>query len=253
MVEYYEFAGDRVFFAGNPASEPPGIWQYDIPSKTVSQIATGLKHKLIHTAFSLPECYMDTNATGKQLNYHVWRPVNNSKVQKHPLIIGQTHYMWFFYPQIAANAGYYFATADRASWWAGMNDWQPDVTRLYEILRINPEIDTNRVFLFATSAESAHLGQLMKERPDLWRGAILLNPGSLPPLSSSHLSAMFIVGGEDDADGAPAASLIKYQQDAAKAGITVRLILQDGVQHISRSIATERKRAGQFAQFLHEN
>ncbi len=253
MVEYYQLAGNHVIFAGNPPGEPPGIWEYDIPSKAVTLIATGLKHKFVHAALSVPECFTDTNNAGKAFSYHVWHPIHYSKGQRHPLIIGQFHYMWFFYPQIAANAGYYFATADRVSWWDGINDWPSDVMRIHDILKDDPEIDTNRVYLIGTSAESFYLSRLASERPELWRGVILLNPASLPPLAGSSMSEMFVAGGMDDADGAPPATLIKYQTEAAKKGISTRLILQNGVQHITRSVATERERAKSFAQFLLDN
>ena len=64
---------------------------------------------------------------------------------------------------------------------------------------------------------------------------------------------MLVFGGKDDDAGIPIAQLNLYQDAAAKAGVPVMLIIQEGAQHIVRSIATERERTRQFAKFLLEN
>lgn len=252
MVEYYKLAGDFLYFTGNPPDAPPGIWQYNINTRTARCLASGLKGNFKYTSMVVPMGGIGKNAAGKEMSYHLWSPAQVVPGKKYPLILGQAHYMWFSYPQVAANGGYYFAAADRLSWWAGLADWGADVMGLYEILAKNPNIDTNRIYLFATSAESSLLSQFVAEKPDLWRGVILFNPVVEPDLSQAHLSTMFIVSGKDD-DNNTLAGLSKYQAEAAKAGIPVKLIVQDGVQHITRSIATERERTKQFARFLLEN
>jgi dipeptidyl aminopeptidase/acylaminoacyl peptidase len=123
MVEYYKLAGDYLYFTGNLANGPPGIWQYNIKSKEVRCLDSALKANFKYTTMVTPEDGMGTNAGGKQINYHIWAPIHVSPGKKYPLIIGQTHYMWCSYQQVAANGGYYFASADRLSWWDGLNDW----------------------------------------------------------------------------------------------------------------------------------
>ncbi len=248
MVEYYKLAGDYLYFTGNLANGPPGIWQYNIKSKEVRCLDSGLKGILKYTKMVTPIGRMSANIFGKQMNYHIWEPPDISPGKKYPLIIGQTHYMWFSYQQVAANGGYYFASADRLSWWDGLDDWGADVMGLYEILSKNPNIDTNRIYLFATSAESSYLSRFVAEKPDLWKGVILFNPVTEPDLSNARLSRMFIVRGRDE--DTPVERLIKYQNEAAKTGVPIKLVIQNGVQHITRSIATERERTRQFAQFL---
>ena len=91
----------------------------------------------------------------------------------------------------------------------------------------------------------------MFERPDLWRGAILINPIALPDLLLLHNQRLFILDGKDQvhvADG-----LTKYKDIATRLGIPVRLVLQKGAGHIPRSVATERERTVEFARFLVEN
>jgi dipeptidyl aminopeptidase/acylaminoacyl peptidase len=67
------------------------------------------------------------------------------------------------------------------------------------------------------------------------------------------MSRVLVFGGKDDDAGIPVAQLEQYQEGAAKAGVPVTLVIQDGAQHIVRSIATERERTRQFARFLLEN
>lgn len=251
MVEYYKLGGDYLYFTGGPANEPPGIWEYDMQSKAARRLASGLQRGLKYTKMVTPIAGTATNASGKQMSYHVWEPIHVASGKKYPLIIGQTHYMWFSYQQVAANEGCYFASADRSSWWDGLSDWGEDVKGLYSVLAKNPNIDTNRVFLFATSAESGYLSAFVGSEPDLCKGVILFNPVSTPDLQNTHLSKMFIASGIDD--GNAVQRLTRYQDEAARAGVTVKLIFQDGVQHITRSIATERERTRQFARFLAEN
>ena len=67
--------------------------------------------------------------------------------------------------------------------------------------------------------------------------------------SKFRRAKIFLVGGTDDKDSPPE-QLIKYQYDAASDGIPVIFIIQDGVQHITRSVATEREQALQLTRFL---
>ncbi|HKW30919.1 MAG TPA: hypothetical protein VJT54_16420 [Verrucomicrobiae bacterium] len=250
-VEYYKQAGDYLYFTGNPINGPPGVWQYNIKSGEVQCVDSGFEGHFQYAKMVTPISGTITNASGEQMSYHVWAPAHVSPGKKYPLIIGQTHYMWYSYEQVAANCDCFFAFADRPSWWDGLSHWTTDVTSLYAILAKNPNIDTNRVFLFATSAESSQLSGFVAEDPGLWKGVILFDPVAEPDLSEAHLSKMFIASGTFDENDTKA--LIKYQDEAAKSGVAVRLGLQDGVQHITRSIASERERTRDFARFLVEN
>ena len=251
-VEEHKLAGNYLYFNGSQGNRPPGIWQYDINANSVRCLASGLQHDLRYARMVTPLAGMGTNAFGRHINYHVWEPPNVFPGKKYPLIIGQTC-GWFSYEQVAANGGYYFATADRISWFNGVADWVGDVTWLYELLAKNPNIDTNRVFLCGTSLETGFLNELASEKPGLWKGAILFNATRLPDLANTHLSKMFIVGGTGDDYGREVGRLTRYQNEAALAGVPVKVLLQDGSIHSARAIATERERTVQFAKFLLEN
>ena len=125
-----------------------------------------------------PSVGTGTTAQGRQISYHLWKPSHVSAGKKYPLIIGQTHYIWSPYQQVAPEAGYYFATVDRATWADDIDNWPGDVLELYDILAKDPDIDTNRVFLTAFSAEARDVVQVLAARPDICKGVILFNPGS---------------------------------------------------------------------------
>jgi hypothetical protein len=253
MVEYYQLAGGYLYFAGNQANETPGIWRYDIHSNDVRHLISNQDNDFRYTTIVTPLVKSCTDAFGNQISYHLWAPRHISPGRKYPLIIGQTHYMWSPYQQVAPNAGYYFATVDRATWVYDVDNWREDVVGLYDTLVKTPNIDTNRIFLAASSTEARDAIQVLAAKPDICKGLILFNPSAEPDLSQTHLSKMFIVGGRDDTVGNTVEQLTKYQDEAAKAGVPVKLYIQDGVQHVARSVATERERTRQFARFLLEN
>ena len=243
--------GDYLFFTGDLPGRPVGLWRYNIRNGISRCLASGLKHPFAYDRIVLPQNGVITNALGEQMSYHVWEPVKVDAGKKYPLVITQTTYG----PNnlLLAQEGYYFAMVARPYW----NDktvynWPADVMALYEIMIKNPNIDTNRVFLFATSMDTSFLRQLVSEKPDLWRGAILITPEAVPKLSSWHNPKIFIVAGANQAGEVD--RLTKFQDTAAAdLGIPVKLVLQKGVEHISRSVATERARTVQLAKFLVEN
>lgn len=253
MVEDYRLAGDYLYFVGNRADETPGIWQYNLTTKEVRCLVSNPKQEFKLAKTIIPSVGTGVTAQGRQISYHLWKPEQISAGKKYPVIIGQTHYIWNPYQQVAPAAGYYYVAVDRATWADNIDNWPEDVLELYDILAKDPNIDTNRVFLTAFSAEARDVNQVLAVRPDICKGVILFNPGTETDLSQAHLFRMLIFGGKDDDAGIPIAQLKQYPDVAAKVGIPVTLIIQEGAQHIVRSVATERERARQFARFLLEN
>ncbi|MGH7942046.1 MAG: hypothetical protein ACREFR_13345, partial [Limisphaerales bacterium] len=115
MVESYALAGKFLYFVGSYASDPPGIWRYDINAKETARVDSALNKPLKYARGILPEVGTGKNAAGGQFTYHIWAPVNVKTGKKYPLVIGQTHYMWYSYEQIAPNAQWFFAFVDRPS------------------------------------------------------------------------------------------------------------------------------------------
>ena len=251
-IRTYAFRNGTLYVAGSVGSEPAGIYAYDAPNPDLVRIVSSLRQPLRHAQLVAPVDGVFTNESGNLASYHVWRPVNFSPHKKYPVILCQTPYIWTPFPQIAANAGYYYAWVDRPSWWEGIDRWCADVKGLYEIMAKNPNADTGRVFLYGASAETWYCAELLSEKPCAFRGVLYFSPSVPPPLSGNQLAAMLFVVGHDEGD-----TVVKrwtdYQDKAAQEGICVSLDFERGANHISRSIATERDRAEHMAQFLKEN
>jgi hypothetical protein len=244
-------SGDHLFINGNLMNQPLGIWEYDIKDGNLSCVVSALEHPAGYAKWVAPVDDVLTNQLGNRVGYHLWQPVQLTAGKKYPVVIAQTTYDWQSFPQIAANEGYYYAIVERPGWYDGLDSWADDVMSLYNILSRNPNIDTNRAFLYACSVETTQLPKLFAEQPDLWKGALILTPTVLPDLSNVRLSSMLIVDGKDESKDT-LQWLIQYQDKAARLGVRVNLAFLDGA-HQRWSVATERERVMQVALFLLEN
>ena len=107
-----------------------------------------------------------TNSLGEQRFYHLSASRDVSPNQKYPLLLAQELNTWFPCFQVAAHSGYYVAVVDRPFFhtWNGAHErtWVEDVSSLHEIMAQNPNIDTTRVYLYACSAETYYLSQLLR-------------------------------------------------------------------------------------------
>jgi predicted esterase len=251
-VRTFTFNGNFLYIAGSVGADPAGIYYYDLQSEIVRPIVSSLKQPLRYAHCVEPVDGVFTNESGNLASYHVWRPANILPDKKYPIILCQTPYIWTPFPQIAANAGYIYAWVDRPSWFEGLNHWHDDVMGLYRVMAKDRNVDTERVFLYGASAETAYSARLIQENPELWRGVIYFSPVVPPPLSETKMSSMLFVLGQDEGDTV-IQKWKKYQNDAAGQGIRVSLDFESGAKHISRSISTERDRARQLAKFLVEN
>jgi hypothetical protein len=119
------------------------------------------------------------------------------------------------------------------------------------MLAKHPNIDTNRIYLFSTSAETHQLTRFVDQASHVVRGVILFDPGVGLRLSPENVSEVFIAAGtgEDQSH----LQLIGYQDLAARAGVPVKLVLQPGGQHVTRSVGADRERTRQFARFIQSN
>jgi len=195
---------------------------------------------------------MMTNSLGEQRFYHLWTPPHVAPKGKYPLLLAQELNTWFPYFQIAAHSGCYVAVVDRPFFhtWDGNHErtWVEDVSSLYEIMARNLNVDTNRVYLYACSAETSYLSQLLSDRPTLAKGAILFSPIALPNPFLLQNKRLLLVDGK--VDGNATKRLPEFQDRAASEGSVTKLFFEDGTGHMPASGATKRKRARQFAKFL---
>jgi len=104
-----------------------------------------------------------------------------------------------------AACGAIVAVVERPWWTVGIEQWAQNVPGLYEQLRRDPTVDTRRVYLFAASAETHYLSQMLQTNLAPWRGLILLNPSTLPSFSKIspwqvRPKMLLDAGGEDGAE-----------------------------------------------------
>jgi hypothetical protein len=114
-----------------------------------------------------------------------------------------------------------------------------------------PEIDTNRVFLYGSSAEVGYVYELLSEQPALWKGAVLFHPGGFPDLAGVKLASVFVDAGDLEVEGVKVTA--QFQEEALRAGVRVSFVVHAHSGHILQSIAAERERAQQLAKFVADN
>jgi hypothetical protein len=251
-VRSFTLSGGRLFFSGNPDDQPPGIWEYDLNSTTFKCIVPSTSSPLKNSLGRPATVGAMKNSLGEHRFYHLWTPPQVAPNQKYPVLLAQELNTWFPYFQIAAHSGCYVAVVDRPFFhtWDGDHErtWVDDVSSLYEIMAHNPNVDTNRVYLYACSAETSYLSQLLSDRPTLAKGAILFSPSALPNPGVLQNKRLLLVDGK--ADGDAPKRLSEFQDRAAGEGSASRLYFQDAAGHMPASGVTERNRAKQFAKFL---
>jgi hypothetical protein len=247
--------GNHLFFSGCPDDQAPGIWDYDLKSQAfrliVSSTSGPPKSSL---GFSFTTLLL-TNSLGEERYYQLWSPTHVLPNQKRPVLLVQEPNAWFpSFQMIAAQCGWYAAVVDRpfSHTWDGtyLRTWTEDVMTLYEVMARNPNVDTNRVYLLASSASTVYLSQLMNDRPTLAKGAILFSPTALPSPSIRHEKHLLITDGKLDGDSTK--RLSEFQDRAAENGDDIILFLQNNSDHMPASGVTEHNRIRQFARFLSE-
>lgn len=249
MLRYHALADQFLFFTGNKLDGLPGVWRYDVPNQTVKLLASGFPGQLKYTKIVPPVYQAVADNLGQQWGYHLWKPLSIQPGKKYPVILGQALHVWNPFPQIAVNAGYYYAAACLTNWINPQDTWPQAVTGMYDELARDPNVDTNRVYFIVYSAQAGSAREVLSARPNLCEGLILMRPGGLPNLKDIQRSRILMIGGAEDKD-APVERLRKYHDEAAKLGIPVDFLIQDGVQHVIRSVNSEREQVMQFTKFL---
>ncbi len=249
LSRYYSLGGNYLFFAGSISNDIPGIWQFDAKSKTVRAVAPVIDASLKWTKIAEPIAGIFTNKDGKIITYHAWQPIHKIQGKKYPAVIGKYINVWNPFQQIAANADWFFITIDLADW--DMSAFASEMADLYDAISPISEIDTNKIFIIASSAQSPGVNQLFAERPDMAHGLIFYHPAGLVSLSEVHATtSILLLSGTDDDHG----NLMKAQASAYNNGNPVKLLIQDGVQHnMNRSLDSEQELCWQFAKFLSQN
>jgi len=135
--------------------------------------------------------------------------------------------------QALANCGAYVVIVDRRGW-AGkeIGQWSLNIMDIYDYLTKDPtvNVDWNRVFLFASGSEKQQLGQLIIQRPELWKGAMFLAPSALPdflkmPRGKPAPKILISLAGFESGEGQGLEEQItQYQETALTYGVVVDYI-----------------------------
>jgi hypothetical protein len=247
--------GNHLFFSGSPDDQAPGIWDYDLNAATFKCIVSSTSGPLKDNLGCPSTSFVLTNSLGEQRYCQVWAPAHVLPNQKHPVLLAQEPNAWLPSLQIiAARCGWYAAVVDRPFFhsWNGVYErtWIEDVTSLFEVMAHDPAIDTNRVYLLASSVNTDYLSQLMNDRPTLAKGAILFSPLGLPDPSALQNTHILITDGK--LDGNATKRLSEFQDRAAEKGNDVILFFQENSAHMPGSGATECNRTRLFTKFLEQ-
>ena len=248
---------NQVFLFGNISNTPvAGIWRNsfasdrwnevisasDYPSTKIQPVTTSR-----HTLFTV----------GGKVTYIAYQPANYNNHKKHPLVLGDTIFDDPLYRELyrktLAACGASVAIVERRNWNYQLDQWATNVLALYESLASDPSVDTSRVYLFGTSAETKYVSELAQTKPALWRGVILCNPGVLPDFSKlpnyQPRPKIFIdAGGNEHKD-----DLLKdYQGSTLFNGALVEFYTYPGENHQIVSIDAKIERTKHMMHFVFE-
>jgi len=234
--------GKKLFIVGVISNEPSaGIWQYDVSSGDLRNLVSYADHPSVYARRI--EAFHGFSA--QWVDYYLYPPADfdRHKNKKYPLVIGDTlfnrtdpEYQNRFHGPLwapmLANCGAFVVIVERDTWGGGIDQWENRLMNVYQQLAKNPLIDTNRVFLFGTSAETRYLSELAEKQPGLWNGVMLLNPSGMPDFStlSSGKSAPKILVSAGDAEHEEG-RFKQYQQTAGRQGIPVEYYVHAGSGH----------------------
>jgi predicted esterase len=244
----------KVFAVATLSNEPPSVWQCD--GKNLVQAFSPWGEG------SAPACqptlvgyapYDKHNA-----RFDLVPPANFSRTQKYPLVIGLGSCVWAPVPhavcvQTLADSGAYVALTGfvfREDSRTAALQHTNQINAIYNLLAANPNVDTNRVFIFAFSASTAAVSELVKQYPGRFRGIILLHPGELPKAVEGMTERVLITDGSENRGVTN--RLEKYREELCKAGIQARWFIHEGGGHIARAQDIMRERAELMTEMVFE-
>jgi dipeptidyl aminopeptidase/acylaminoacyl peptidase len=247
--------GKAVYFFGGGTNEPiAGIWRYTFASSNLEAVVSGTEHPSPYAKIIDSQDLTFQTPAGKTLKYTVFPPANFNPHRKYPLILGQTVIWNRDNKANLAACGAYVALVTRESWFKGIEDWQADTLALYDQMKTLPYIDTSRVFMLGTSAETKYMSDCMALYPGMWKGGIFLEDDQLPDFSPSprfeSRPKIFLCSGSEDQ---MEPRFKQFQKEAIRYGVLVEYVIHPGENHVLVGVAGRLARMQAIARFLQED
>jgi hypothetical protein len=246
----------QIFVTGSRNKSPPCIYDVDIATGSTTCMISKKDGDFYYWTNCVIEQSTLTNSFGEALNYYLYVPKHSTAKTKYPLIVGilgkgaVPGFEFAAQHEAFANDGFYFAYVDRYQ----RNDaqWGRDALALYENLVKRPDIDSNNVYLYGSSAGVETVYGLLKKKPELWQGAMIFSPPDFPEPSQLPHKRLFVdCGGNSPSFGREGPRIpLEFQDGAAKAGIPVTLLVHPGLGHSLRVPLAERERMHEALMFL---
>ena len=253
--DWFRATPKQLFLFGNISNAPAGgIWRCDLESGAWHPVISSSDNPSGQAVTALRQTM---NLPGGNPTCTIYRPANFDKKKKYPLVIGDTMITDAIYGEPfmtgMAACGAVVAVVERPWWPVGIEQWAQNVQGFYEQLKNDPTVDTRRVYLFAASAETHYLSQLVETNPAPWRGLILLNPSQLPdfsklPLFQERPKMLLDAGGEEHEE----ARFKQYQAKALASGVVVEFYTHPGETHRMVGTGPKLERARELKHFIFE-
>ena len=250
-------AAARMLFVGTVSNEPSsGIWQYDLRTGELQDMIS-YSGNPFPEARGVPSFRSHIGAGRSQLSFTVYAPAKLERGRKYPLVISDTMISDAIHGPMfqsgVAGSGAYVAIVERPYWPAGIERWATNVSNLYDALKLDPTVDPQCIFLFAASAETSYMCDLVEREPGPWRGLILLNPAKLPEFSQAPIfqrrpKILICAGEKEDVEVA----IKKYQQRMFGEGVLVDYLIGASETHRYVGKTAKRERAEAVEHFIFE-
>jgi hypothetical protein len=253
--------GNQLFLLGTVSNEPTsGIWQYDLASKQLRSAVPGSDIPSTYAKNNFPSMGDIRLPSGRNVFCFLYPPLHFDPHKKYPLVIINTTYLvrkngepeqqWM---RCAAACGAYVVIINRNGWFTDIDQWGENVMGLYQSLKNDPAIDTSRIYLAGSSAETPYVSKFIEEHPGPWRGVALLNPAGLSDFSKMPLwqkRPRVLI--EDSSSGYGSDRLKSFQQEALNHGVVVDIAIHPDEGHRIMGNEARLERTRNMMHFIFE-
>jgi len=230
-----------VYAIASLSNEPPAIWKCSGDDKAQVYSLQGKDGESLRYQ---PVLVGWAPFNGHNARFELLPPANFSRNKKYPLVIGLASYTWSPIPhavcaQALANAGAYVALSGftfREDLRKVSLEHVENINAIYNMMAASPNVDTNRVFIFAFSGSTIAVCELLKRYPGRFKGIILLHPGELPEAAVGMCGRVLLTAGVDESWAAQ--RFLDYKKELFKVGIPAEVFFHEAGGHIARAQRT---------------